>query len=74
MGRQMKTTVLTLIVGLAIGFALGVNYGRGKPLLSNPFAHESLEEQLKRVGGETLEKGGKALEKSGQELKDKLSK
>ncbi len=72
MTAHLRTILVSLVVGLAIGFALGVNYGRGKPLLSNPFAHDSIEEQLKRVGGETLEKGGKALERSGQELQKKL--
>ncbi len=74
MKHQLRTVIISLIVGLAIGFALGTNYGRGKPLLSNPFAHETLGEQLKRVGGETLEKSGEALKKSGEELQDKLKK
>ncbi len=74
MKKQLKTIVAGFVVGLAIGLALGVNIGRDKPLLSNPFAHETLEQRLKRLGGETLEKGGKALEKSGQELQNKLSK
>ncbi len=51
---------------------LGVNIGREIPLLSNPFYKESLQEKLKRIGGETMEKSGRAIEKTGQELQDKL--
>jgi hypothetical protein len=70
--KRLKIILVSLIVGLAIGFALGTNYGREKPLLSNPFQHESLDQKLKRLGGETLEKGGKAIEKTGQSLQKKL--
>ncbi len=72
--KQFRVVFVSLIVGFAIGFPLGINVGREKPLLSNPFEHESLEQKLKRLSGETLEKGGKAIEKTGKELKDKLSK
>jgi hypothetical protein len=51
--------------------ALGVNIGRNKPLLSNPFAKESLVDKAKQIGNETLEKSGKALENAGQALQDK---
>lgn len=66
--------LLGVAIGLALGLWLGVNIGRESPLLSNPFYKEPLNEKLKRLGGETLEKGGRALEKTGQELQDKLSK
>jgi hypothetical protein len=72
--KQLKIVLISSIIGLAIGFALGTNYGRDKPLLSNPFERESLDQKLKRLGGETLEKGGKAIEKTGQALQDKLGK
>ncbi len=72
--KQSKTIVISLAIGLAIGFGLGFNYGRDKPLLSNPFEHESLADRIKRLSGETLEKGGKVLEKTGESLQDKLKK
>jgi hypothetical protein len=70
--KQLKTVLLGAVIGLLIGLALGVNIGREKPLLSNPFAKESLAEQIKRLSGEKLEQGGKALEKTGQSLQDKF--
>ena len=59
------------MLGALIGMALGVNIGREKPLLSNPFEKESLTERVKRLGSETLEQSGKALEKTGQALQGK---
>jgi hypothetical protein len=67
----MKQILISLIIGLLIGMALGVNIGRNKPLLSNPFAKESLVERAKQLGSDTLEQSGKALEKTGQALQDK---
>jgi len=40
--KQIKIILLSLIAGVLVGMALGVNIGREKPLLSNPFAKESL--------------------------------
>ncbi len=69
--KQLKTILVSLTVGILIGMALGVNIGREKPLLSNPFEKESLADRVKRLGSETLEKSGKALEKTGQALQGK---
>jgi len=72
--KVLKLIVFGAVIGVAIGLWLGVNIGREMPLTANPFFKESLNEKLKRLGGETLEKSGRALEKTGQELQDKLSK
>lgn len=72
--KHLKAVVLSFVVGAAIGMWLGVNIGREVPLYSNPFDTHSLNQKLKGVAGETLEKGGQALEKSGQALQDKLNK
>ena len=73
--KNIKIILFGIVIGVALGLWLGVNIGREMPLLSNPFSYkESLNEKLKRVSGETLEKSGRALEKTGQELQDKLSK
>ena len=72
--KHIKTVLLSFAVGAAIGMWLGVNIGREVPLYSNPFDTHTLNQKLKSVTGETLEKGGQALEKSGQALQDKLNK
>ncbi len=69
--KQFKIILISLVVGVIIGMALGVNIGRGKPLLSNPFAKESIVDRAKQLGSETLEQSGKALEKTGQALQGK---
>lgn len=72
--KNIKLILLGIIIGVAAGMWIGVNMGRETPLFSNPFYKETLNDKLKRVSGETLEKSGRALEKTGQELQDKLSK
>ncbi len=69
--KQFKIILISLVVGVLIGMALGVNIGRGKSLLSNPFAKESIVDRAKQLGSETLEQSGKALEKTGQALQGK---
>jgi antitoxin component of MazEF toxin-antitoxin module len=69
--KQLKAVLIGLVIGVFIGMALGINIGRDRPLLSNPFAKESLVDRAKQLGSETLEKSGKALEKTGQALQDK---
>lgn len=72
--KHIKPVLAGMVVGLLIGLAFGFNLGRDRPLLSNPFEHETLAERIQRLSGETLEKGGKALEKTGESLQDKLKK
>lgn len=72
--KQLKAILLSFIIGGAIGLWFGVNIGREVPLYSNPFNPQSLNQKLKSVTGETLEKGGHALEQTGQALQDKLKK
>jgi hypothetical protein len=72
--KPVKIVLFSLTAGVLLGMALGVNIGREKPLLSNPFDKNTLGQQVKRIGGETLEQGGKVLEKTGKELQDKLGK
>ena len=70
--KQLKAILLSFVLGGAIGMWFGVNIGRDVPLYSNPFNTKSLNQKIKDVTGETLEKGGHALEKTGQDLQDKL--
>ena len=69
--KNLKITLPTLVIGLCIGLALGVNIGRDKPLLSNPFDRTSLTDKIKNIGSEALETSGKALENTGKALQGK---
>jgi hypothetical protein len=72
--RQLKVVLLSIAIGVAIGMWFGVNIGRGMPFYANPFDTGALNQKLKKVSGETLEKGGQALEKTGQALQENMSK
>lgn len=69
--KQLSIILISLVIGICIGMALGINIGREKPLLSNPFVEESLVDRVKDLGSETLEQSGKALEKTGRALQGK---
>ena len=47
MMKNLKTLILGLVIGAIVGFPLGMNYGRGDSLLSNPFRDRSLQEKAK---------------------------
>lgn len=47
MMKNLKTLILGLVIGTIVGFPLGMNYGRGDSLLSNPFRDRSLQEKAK---------------------------
>ena len=69
--KNYKIILASLMIGLIVGLALGINIGRERPLISNPFAKESLTDKLMNLGNETLEQSGKALEKTGKALQRK---
>jgi hypothetical protein len=65
--RIIKMLVMGVLIGLLTGLWLGVNIGKGNPLLSNPFAEEQLQKKLK-------EKVGERIEKLGEDIKGKINK
>jgi len=50
----MKKFVIGLVVGALIAFHLGINFGRHKPLLSNPYS-EDVVDQVKAKAEEAVE-------------------
>lgn len=69
--KAMKNLLLGVVIGLLLGLWLGINIGRERPIFSNPFAAQSLQEKLKQTGGELLEKSGEALERGGRALQER---
>lgn len=55
MRARFKSFILGLAIGAVIAFLLGMNYGRGTPLLSNPFAERDLVGAVKGEAGRIAE-------------------
>ena len=72
--RAFKYLLLGLIVGTAVGLWLGVNLGKGKPLLSNPLNEPTLREQLQQSGTRLKEKGEKMIEQGKSAVQDQMNK
>jgi hypothetical protein len=51
MSTQLKSFFVGLVIGAVIAFMLGMNVGKGAPLLSNPFAHRDLASSIKQEAG-----------------------
>ena len=66
--------VLGLLIGIALGGWFGINYGKDEPLWSNPFAENSLQDDLEDVvekGSELVEMGEDMVEKGKELLPEK---
>ncbi|MGA7801675.1 MAG: YtxH domain-containing protein [Gammaproteobacteria bacterium] len=72
--RTFKYLVLGLVVGTAVGLWLGVNLGKGKPLLSNPFAEPTLRESLQKSGEQLKEKGQQMIEQGKDAVQEQMNK
>ena len=70
--KQIKALIAGIIFGVLIGLWFGVNIGKDKPIFSNPFSEETIQQKLKESGDILLEKSGEALEKSGKALQEKV--
>ena len=68
----MGKLLFGIVVGLAFGFWFGVNIGRDRPLLSNPFVEPTMSETIREKAGEAVEKAGQGMEKIGEGIRDKL--
>lgn len=55
MTARLKSFIIGLTLGALVAFFLGMNFGRGTPLLSNPFAQRDFTTALKGKAGELAE-------------------
>lgn len=71
----MKKFVIGLVIGLIIAFPLGINFGKDKPLLSNPFAAKpDLAERVRERAGETLQSTKEAIHEATKPVQENLQK
>ena len=66
--KQFKALLAGIVIGILLGLWFGVNLGKDKPLLSNPFSADTVQKKIKQTGEDLIEKSGAALEKGGQAL------
>jgi hypothetical protein len=70
--KYIKNLFIAVVAGMVLGLWFGVNIGKDKALLSNPFTEETLQKKIKQTGGEVLEKSGKVIEERGKALQEQL--
>ena len=74
----MKKFLIGFVVGVLIAFHLGINFGRHKPLLSNPYAADDVGESGKERAGQvteiTRESTHEATEPARKEAERKLGR
>lgn len=73
----MKKFLTGFVIGALIAFHFGINFGRNKPLLSNPYEKDVVA-QVKERAGEAVETTREAIHEATQpvrkEAEKKLSK
>ncbi len=73
----MKKFIAGLVVGSLVAFHLGINFGRHKPLLSNPYEQDVVE-SVKEGAGKAVETTREAIheatEPARKEVQKKLSR
>lgn len=62
--KKLKLLLFGIVIGLLFGLWFGVNIGKEKPILSNPFADKVLQEKAKETASEAIEDTKRALRKS----------
>jgi adenine/guanine phosphoribosyltransferase-like PRPP-binding protein len=73
----MKKFLTGFVVGALVAFHLGINFGRHRPLLSNPYADDVVEEVKERAGQameSTKEIIHEATEPGRRDVEKKLSR
>ena len=72
--KSLKLIFVGFIIGILIGLWFGVNLGKEKPLLSNPFEERAVTEKIKTSIGKGVEKAGESIEKLGEDIKGDMNK
>ena len=62
--KKLKLLLLGSLVGLLLGLWFGINIGRDKPIFSNPFTDEVIQEKAKETTSEAIEDTKRVLRKS----------
>jgi len=69
----MKKILTGFVIGALIAFHLGINFGRNRPLLSNPYEKDVVE-QVKERAGEAVETTREAIHEATEPVKKQAEK
>jgi hypothetical protein len=71
----MKKFLFGVVIGSAIAFPLGINFGKDVPLFSNPFAAKpDIPDRVIERVGKTAEEAKEALHEATKPVQEKLKK
>jgi gas vesicle protein len=69
----MKKFIYGIIIGAIVAFPLGINFGKDKPLLSNPFAAKpDISERVKERTEAVLKDTKEAIHEATKPVKEKM--
>ena len=74
MMKNLRILILGSLLGAAIGFMLGINYGRDQSLFSNPFAERSLKAKAKAQVKDMADKARSTIHDATKPVKKALNK
>jgi len=69
----MKKFLIGLVVGSLIAFHLGINFGRNRPMLSNPYERDVVD-QVKEKAGQAVETTREAIHEATEPVKKQAEK
>lgn len=69
----MKKFIIGFVVGALIAFHLGINFGRDRPLFSNPY-EKSVVEKVKERAGEAVETTREVIHEATEPVKKEAQK
>jgi hypothetical protein len=64
----LKKFIAGLVVGAAVAFHLGINFGRDKPLLSNPYEKDVVQ-RVKEGAGKAVEQTREAIHQATEPMR-----
>ena len=70
--KGTKNLVIGIVIGAILGLWFGVNIGRERPLLSNPFKKRSIHEKFRNAGRDLLDSAEDAFKEGSDKLRDKF--
>ena len=59
--KSIRQITFGIIIGLMLGLWFGVNMGKDKPIYSNPFAEENIQQKAKRKAEEVIKDTKEAI-------------